>query len=561
MPESSLQLSASSSAISCTSNGLGSSHSAGSSSQGGTAVYRNNTGEKKSKMATSQPPPVSSSTDLMTQRAILEQIFLKRAEEGDFWYVIVAEWLEQLKRYLGVPSNRKYYHQRSYPGPIITRRDYAHTVDVVHEDAWRMLIQWYGLADGHKPIKLVVYGYNRSPDIEHNINAFKLMLSNSPPEDFHNEKFSKMEKVGHVEWKARTLYGVEPDKKTRLWGKPDADGEWRALTCRDKAIGKCLDIDSDFIRPIIAMEICGCDDIWGQTPEGVEPSQDPSVGPLYEQDIFDDVTSTWEIDIHDQIDHIGKSVIDGLHMNFSAFVQRAKEFIDQRDAQLRQREREITHCENFSDDTRRRLEEKEQTLDVELASCQALAKDYDMKKIELASEHDQKLQELEELEQRRKTDYLKEREKFDIERKRFNEELERITEMNEIQEGRIKLDIGGVQYTTSLATLKKDSGSMLAAMFSGRHQLRTEADGSYFIDRDGAHFRYILNYLRDGGIKDGTLPSNENLWRELLTEAEYYQISGLVDYLYSLLYKQSELFSVEAKDEPEDEEEGNDTFV
>jgi len=39
---------------------------------------------------------------------------------------------------------------------------------------------------------------------------------------------------------------------------------------------------------------------------------------------------------------------------------------------------------------------------------------------------------------------------------------------------------------------------MLAAMFSGRHFVQKDEDGRYFIDRDGTHFRYILNFLRDG---------------------------------------------------------------
>ena len=109
-----------------------------------------------------------------------------------------------------------------------------------------------------------------------------------------------------------------------------------------------------------------------------------------------------------------------------------------------------------------------------------------------------------------------------------------MSEVYKIEENKIKLDIGGQQFTTSLLTLAKDSSSMLAAMFSGRHRLRVESDGSYFIDRDGTHFRYILNYLRDGCIKEGTMPNNPTLWGELLNEAEYYQLSGLVDYLKSL---------------------------
>ena len=39
-------------------------------------------------------------------------------------------------------------------------------------------------------------------------------------------------------------------------------------------------------------------------------------------------------------------------------------------------------------------------------------------------------------------------------------------------------------------------GSILHAMFSGRFDTKPDKDGTYFIDRDGTHFRYILNYLR-----------------------------------------------------------------
>ena len=59
----------------------------------------------------------------------------------------------------------------------------------------------------------------------------------------------------------------------------------------------------------------------------------------------------------------------------------------------------------------------------------------------------------------------------------------------------IKLNVGGQYFTTSLQTLTKDKGSMLHAMFSGRFDSKPAEDGSYFIDRDGSHFRYILNYV------------------------------------------------------------------
>ena len=59
----------------------------------------------------------------------------------------------------------------------------------------------------------------------------------------------------------------------------------------------------------------------------------------------------------------------------------------------------------------------------------------------------------------------------------------------------VKLNIGGIRYETSVATLAKDGQSMLAAMFSGLYPLQQDKDdGSIFIDRDGTHFRYILKY-------------------------------------------------------------------
>ena len=69
---------------------------------------------------------------------------------------------------------------------------------------------------------------------------------------------------------------------------------------------------------------------------------------------------------------------------------------------------------------------------------------------------------------------------------------------------------------------------MLHAMFSGRFDTKPSVDGSYFIDRDGTHFRYILNYLRTGQL---IVPKDETMRVELLAEAEFYQIEGLVNSL------------------------------
>lgn len=92
----------------------------------------------------------------------------------------------------------------------------------------------------------------------------------------------------------------------------------------------------------------------------------------------------------------------------------------------------------------------------------------------------------------------------------------------------VTLNIGGKKYTTTIATLSKNPHSMLGAMFSGRFALTTDHKNHYFIDRDGKHFRRILNFLRDGFI---AVPEDECTRVELLIEAQYYQLSGLIDLL------------------------------
>ncbi|KAF0914617.1 hypothetical protein E2562_030683 [Oryza meyeriana var. granulata] len=86
---------------------------------------------------------------------------------------------------------------------------------------------------------------------------------------------------------------------------------------------------------------------------------------------------------------------------------------------------------------------------------------------------------------------------------------------------------GGKRYATTVETLtQREPNSMLAAMFSGRHTLPRHPDtGMVFVDRDGKHFRHILNWLRDGAVP--ALSESEH--QQLLREAEYYQLLGLAD--------------------------------
>jgi len=86
----------------------------------------------------------------------------------------------------------------------------------------------------------------------------------------------------------------------------------------------------------------------------------------------------------------------------------------------------------------------------------------------------------------------------------------------------VLLNIGGKKYATTVETLtQREPESMLAAMFSGRHMLpHHPTTGTVFVDRDGKHFRHVLNWLRDGAIP----VMSESEYQQLLREAEYYQL-------------------------------------
>lgn len=88
---------------------------------------------------------------------------------------------------------------------------------------------------------------------------------------------------------------------------------------------------------------------------------------------------------------------------------------------------------------------------------------------------------------------------------------------------KIKLDVGGKFFSTTLRTLKCKDG-FFRAKFSGNFLLEPEEDGSYFIDRDPFTFRHILNYLRcDKAPKQ----LSEAEMESLMADAEYYNLPEL----------------------------------
>jgi hypothetical protein len=86
----------------------------------------------------------------------------------------------------------------------------------------------------------------------------------------------------------------------------------------------------------------------------------------------------------------------------------------------------------------------------------------------------------------------------------------------------VKLNIGGVKFSTSNETLKKYD-----CFLSNLDPLKKDKDGNIFIDRNGKLFEYILEYLRSD-----TVPKYEDVdYKQLLVEAEFYKIAPLITIL------------------------------
>uniref|UniRef100_UPI00398ED176 BTB/POZ domain-containing adapter for CUL3-mediated RhoA degradation protein 1-like n=1 Tax=Pristiophorus japonicus TaxID=55135 RepID=UPI00398ED176 len=107
----------------------------------------------------------------------------------------------------------------------------------------------------------------------------------------------------------------------------------------------------------------------------------------------------------------------------------------------------------------------------------------------------------------------------------------------------VKLNVGGCLHYTTVQTLSKQD-TALKAMISGTAEVLTDHEGWILVDRSGKHFGTLLNYLRDDSVP---LPESVRETEELLLEAKYYLVQGLVEDCQLALKRKNESFEIECR--------------
>ena len=423
-----------------------------------------------------------------------KSIVLNVNTESSHTYAVAKVWHRKWEEYVGIAKGCV-SGQSEVPGQVeMDLHNDAHN-DYVHEEIWKRFVRWYGVSPTHQLDRKHIYFKDEKQFDICMLSPFSGIVE-------HNVKrFNRFEENGYIECQLRRIFGVAEHQKSRLWISEKAQvPHFRQLLLRSRMLNDCIHRDKAYI---LALEECSGSS-W-PTGEPGEPKGELNTkyaglfigGPARE--------SSWKEEFEKSLEELRTSIADQVILAAESFSRNEQSIIR---------------------DQERRLAEKTRLVETklgELKLLEAALKDRQAEMTAREAELDETREQLE-------------AEKLDLDNavRRFEEEHTRMQELHQMQDSKVKVDVGGHIYSTSVQTLKRDPDSMLAAMFSGIHELKQEQDGSYFIDRDGDLFRYILNFLRDGHVDVETLPRDRSAVKSLLREAKYFKVGKLVDQLQRL---------------------------
>ncbi|CAJ0591158.1 unnamed protein product [Cylicocyclus nassatus] len=89
--------------------------------------------------------------------------------------------------------------------------------------------------------------------------------------------------------------------------------------------------------------------------------------------------------------------------------------------------------------------------------------------------------------------------------------------------GRLRINVGGTIFETTVSTLTRLNDTMLSALVSNRWNQSNQEE--IFVDRNPTYFGKVLDYLRDG--ENFAVPTDHDVRECLRREADFYNLSEL----------------------------------
>ena len=105
----------------------------------------------------------------------------------------------------------------------------------------------------------------------------------------------------------------------------------------------------------------------------------------------------------------------------------------------------------------------------------------------------------------------------------------------------VHLNVGGTFYSVSMQTLIFPS-DYFSEMLSKQKEPGGLVEGRIFIDRNGDLFTHVVNYMRN--LDNWHAPENPNLLLDLINEAQYYRLNGMLEKIKHRVPKRKETFSI-----------------
>ena len=119
----------------------------------------------------------------------------------------------------------------------------------------------------------------------------------------------------------------------------------------------------------------------------------------------------------------------------------------------------------------------------------------------------------------------------------------------------VSLNVGGVIYVTTVATLTQYPDSMIAAMFdpeSKRPPAMKDDKGNFFIDSEPEPFKLILRFLRMGRLSENIAGCS---LEELEWAADYFGLDKLLEIIRERKKAEEEMKAKEERKKTKEEEE------